>query len=177
MSYDDDYEEEDEAVVTEPPKIEPRPTDIQVAFTVSADSVEKAILSWVPSLVQKHYTKSVEDTVTSAVHDLVAEIARDEIAAAVKSVLAEGWKRTNEYGEARGVASLKDRISELLNGRDRYGDSAKWVEKVVKEETQAALKGELAKEIEAARVKLRAEVDQVTRAKLNEALRSALGVS
>ena len=176
--YGDDYEEDDmpEPEPVTPPVVLPLPAEVTVPITVYATQMQDQIMRQVAAQVTKLFEAKVAESVESAVNDLVNQIAREHIEQAVRDVLAEGWTLTNEYGEGRGKASLKDRISTMLNNHDRYSGRGTFAATIVKEETEKALRGELKDEIEKAKAQLRAEVDGVTRAKLNEALRSALGV-
>lgn len=148
-----------------------------ITVSVYTGDLHERVMEGVGREVERQFSGAVGKAITAKVEKLIESIARDAIEKAVVVVLKEGWSRTDEYGGVKGVATLKDRIGEYLNHRERYGNNDRWIDKVVKEEASAALKGELGKELDAARVKLRAEVDNVTRVKLNEALRSALGVS
>lgn len=150
--------------------------DVKVEVVVQTEYIRDQVVSRISERVSERVDAEIETAVQAAVIGQVEKIGRSAIAKAVADVLAEGWPRTDSYGSVSGKATLKDRISELLNGRDRYNSSEKWLQELVKKTTEEYLKGEFKKDIDAAREKLRSEVDGVTRAKLNEALRTALGV-
>jgi ribulose bisphosphate carboxylase small subunit len=179
MSYDDMDEDYEEAVESQPetPAVPlPLPEQVEVKFAVYTRQMQDAILSNVAVQVEKLFHAKVEDSIESAVAALVEQISREHIETAVRASIAEGWTITNEYGEARGKATLKDRISKILEHRDQYSSRGKWAENIVREETEKALKGELKAELDAARAQFRAEVDRVLQAKLAEALRLSLGL-
>jgi hypothetical protein len=178
MSYDDDYDDdggdvaESAPVATDPVNV----PDVAVAFTVSAKQMEQAIKGQVANQVASAFKAFIDKRVSDTVSELVREIGRDQVDAQVRAILAEGWQKTDDYGQARGGrVSLRERVQEMFHKADRY-ESRSMFERVIKEELDKALKGELGKELEAARAKIRSEVDQITRAKLNESLKAALGL-
>lgn len=179
MSYDD-YDEGEadlaEPVAVAPPVVLPLPEKVDVSFSVYTAQMQDQILRQVAAQVSKLFEAKVAESVETAVSELVETISREQIAEAIRGVLVAGWPTTDEYGGAKGHASLKDRIGKMLNHHDRYSGRGTWADNIVKEETEKALRGDLQKEIDAAKAKLRAEIDNVTRAKLNDALRKALGV-
>lgn len=149
---------------------------VTVSVPIYVEDLRDRVISSLTAAYSERMDEQVTEAVSTYVKSVVDRIAEKEIMAAVKSALSAGWNKTDNYGAVTGQVTLKDRISQMLNASDGYGSHRRWLDELVKKETEAALKGELAKEIESARAKLRAEVDSVTRAKLNEALRNALGV-
>lgn len=175
-----DIEEGDEMTYepdATPVSDEPLPVpDVAVSFTVPAKTIEREVLGHIGRQIGQAFESFVKTQVAQTVGQMVREIGREHIDAEIRAILAEGWQRTDDYGQARGGrVSLRDRVQEMFHKTDRY-ESRSMFEKVIKEELDKALKGELGKELDAARAKIRAEVDQITRAKLNEALKSALGL-
>lgn len=176
MSYDDDEQELPDAVELTPPVALPLPEKAELSITVYAAQMQAEIVRQIAAQVKALFAATVKETVTSTVATLVEEISREQIAEAIRGVLADGWAITDEYGGAKGRASLKDRLSKMLNQHDRYSGHGAWAERIMREETDKALRGDIQKEIEASKAKLIAEVDAVIKAKLGDVLRKTLGV-
>lgn len=179
MSWDDDYEEGDtgdDPVAVEPPVAIQLPEKAEVTVTVYAAQMQTEILRQVAAQVTALFKAEVSKAVTATVAKLVEDISREQIADAIRAILAEGWNITDEYGGPKGKASLKDRLSKMLNQQDRYSSHGAWAERIMREETEKALRGDIQKEIDAAKAKLTNEVDAVIKAKLSEVMRKALGV-
>lgn len=115
----------------------------------------------------------VREIAEERVKDKLDEIAESALAPLVAEVIATGWPRTNSYGEPVGNRiGVRERIGELLGVGRRDGRSGDWLDQRLHE----ALNGEFKKEIEAARAKFRAALDEALTAKLRDTLREALGL-
>lgn len=150
--------------------------DIPVTFNLSHVVVTDYIEQAIQNCVDKAIEHAVTDAVGEAVEKLVEKIGRERVGKEIDRVLAEGWVITNEYGEARGSATLKDRISQMLNATDRYSSNGTWLNQRVKEQVNEALHKDLKADIEGARNKFKAEVDAVLTATIREALAKNLGL-
>ncbi len=156
--------------------VAPKRRVIPFAAEIDYEDVVERIVTQATYRLEEHLKTALNDAVERKVQAIVSGVAAKEIQAAVKKCLTEGWNRTDDYGAVKGTVTLKDRISELLNARDRYNSSQRWLDELVTKTAKDYLGDQFKKDIDAAREKLRAEIDGVTRAKLNEALRSALGL-
>lgn len=102
---------------------------------------------------------------------------KDRINAAVDEALAEGWQKTDSYGCAVGPKiDLKGRISEALTKPDGGYGRPTLVDMKIKESVTKALDQSFAAEIEAAKKRVRAEIEGVLSGKVTEALKGALGI-
>lgn len=132
--------------------------------------------------------KTIEDRVRQAVMKMVRDAVEAEVTKvteasvkeAVDACLAEGWQKTNNYGEPSGPRmDLKARIGELLVKMQDNGYSSSrtnLVESIIKAQAEAAFKTEFAPVIADAKVKFKALLDGTISATLAETLKSALGL-
>lgn len=114
-----------------------------------------------------------------AVDEAVKEVTGEHVRAAVAAILEEGWQKTNSYGEPTGPKmDLKARIGALLvEVQDTYSSNRRpWIENIVREQVDKTFAAVFAKEIEGAKAKFRAALDGTISAKLQESLKSALGL-
>ena len=132
--------------------------------------------------------KTIEDrvrqvvlkTVREAVESTVATVTEAAVKDAVAACLAEGWQKTNNYGEPSGPKmDLKARIGELLvklqdNGYNSNRQNL--VEALIRSAVEGALKTEFAPAIAEAKVKFKALLDGSISATLAETLKGALGL-
>src|SRR3990167_1377571 len=150
--------------------------DIPVSFNLSHVVAEDFIRTAIDREVEKAIEAAVADAVGEAVTALVDRIGQERIGREIERVMAEGWSRTNGYGERTGTATIKDRISELLNAQDRYSSNGRYIDETVKRMVQETLTKTLKADIDAARNKFKAEVDAVLTATIREALAKNLGL-
>lgn len=119
----------------------------------------------------------ISEVATSYTRNAIDEKIKVRISEAVDAVLAEGWQRTDEYGTARGPkVGLKERISELMLKAGSSYDRDNAIDKQIKASVSSVLTNEFQKEIDAAKAKVRAELDSVLSGKVTEALKSAMGL-
>lgn len=142
---------------------------------------EGNVVQAVTAALEAHFEDKVRELASkkleAAIDKVCREMSRDAVAVAIKKALDEGWTRTNEYGEGRGPKiTLKDRISEILTERDKYSSNRTWLETVVKEKIDEALKGDLGKDVAAAREKFRKMLDETVMASWLKTMKEALGV-
>lgn len=150
---------------------------IAVSFNLSDVVVADYVQSAIERQVEAAIEHQVADAVREAVTGIVDGIGRERISKAVDQVLAEGWQKTNDYGERVGASiTLKDRIGEILRAHDRYSGRGSYIDERVKERVDNALNKDLKADIEAARNKFKTEVDAVLTATIREALAKNLGL-
>ena len=150
--------------------------DIPITFNLSHVVTEDYIRMAIQGAVEKAIESAVSDAVGQAVDAQVERIGRERVGKEIERVMAEGWAITNEYGEARGTATIKDRISKILNAPDRYSGHGTYIDETVKRQVQETLNKTLKADIDAARNKFKAEVDAVLTATIREALAKNLGL-
>lgn len=130
----------------------------------------------------KQIDRVIRETVVAQVRkrldESIATITKEHVAAAIESIMAEGWRKTNNYGEPTGPKmTLRDRISEQLTSvRDSYNNRKPWIDELIEKHVSSAFAAEFAKQIEEARTKFRSMLDGTIAAKLQESLKSALGL-
>lgn len=125
--------------------------------------------------------KKIAGLAETLVREQFDAVIHERIAKTVDDVLAAGWVRTDEYGNAIGSdrLDLKARISKLISDkqRDGYGGPQYTLsEKLIKEAVEKTLTRELNHEITAARNSLKAQLDAIVSGKFAETLKAAMGV-
>ena len=125
--------------------------------------------------------EKISDIAEKAVRERFEEVARERITAAVDAVLAEGWQRTDEFGNKIGEhVDLKGRISQIITEKrnDGYNRPALTLaERLVKESVEKMFADKFGKEIEAAQKDMRKQLDAVVAGKFTETIKRALGVA
>lgn len=132
----------------------------------------------------KQIDRVIRETVIAKVRksldEAIGSVTGEYIRAAVADVMAEGWSKTDNYGCQVGPKlTLKDRISETLTKLqgDSYSSNRKnLIDAVIENAVSNAFKTDFAKTIEDAKVKFKAALDGTIAAKLQEALKSSLGL-
>jgi len=138
-----------------------------------AEQVAGKLYEELERLVRRRFDEQVD----KQIDDLVAVVGADRIEAAVEKALAEGWPRTNTYGENVGERiGLKERIAEILFKPTGY-DRKTYVDEVCAKTVEAVMRGELGKEIEAARDSLRKALNDAVKEKLATAVKGAFGIA
>ena len=133
--------------------------------------------SAVERLVSQKIDAAIEASVSEAVGEAVERIGQKRIAAEIEKVLADGWQMVNEYGESKGTRkTLKDRIGEILNHTDRYGNGKRWLDGLVKERVNESLNSNFKGDIDAAREKFKTEVDSVLTGVIKKAISEHFGI-
>jgi hypothetical protein len=131
-------------------------------------------------LLEKRLMKAIDEKAEAMVRDAFDETIQARVTAAVDDVLAAGWAVTDGYGNRRGDnVDLKGRISELLTKQESsgYNEPKRTVaEQIAKKIINDAFHATFQPELERARLALRAQVDGIVSARLNETLKSALGL-
>lgn len=149
-------------------------------ITVQLDEyrLEELAESAVERLVSQKIDAAIESSVAEAVGEAVEKIGQKRIAAEIDKVLIAGWQMVNEYGESKNGArkTLKDRIGEILNHTDRYGNGKRWLDGLVKERVDESLKSNFKTDIDAAREKFKSEVDGVLTGVIKKAVAEHFGI-
>jgi hypothetical protein len=128
--------------------------------------------------------KLIEEKISALAEDHVREhfdeTIKERISAQVDVVLAEGWRKTDGYGNANGQAvDLKGRINEIITEKKSTGynrESFTLAEKLVQEKVREVFNDAFNKEIEAARKSLRDQLEVTVSAKFVETLKGAMGI-
>ncbi len=129
----------------------------------------------------KQIDRVIRETVIAQIRkrldETILAITKEHITTAIESILAEGWQKTDDYGQARGPKlTLKDRIAEqIASVRDQYNRKT-WLDELVQKRLEETFTKEFAKPIEEAKAKFRSMLDGTIAAKLQEALKSSLGL-
>ncbi len=121
----------------------------------------------------------VAERTRRAVDAAVEKVTEERIAEAVDKVLAEGWRKTNNWGEPTGPATnLRGRINEILhqNIERDYRHKGARIDVIIGEAIEAALGKEFKPLLEAAAAKFKAALEGTIAAKLQETLKAALGL-
>lgn len=121
--------------------------------------------------------QTVISTVRKRLDEAITAVTNEHITTAVKSIMEEGWQKTNSYGEPTGPkVTLKDRVSELLTSvRDSYSRKS-WIDELVEKHVAAVYERDFKVAIEETRAKFRALLDGKIAASVQDALKSALGL-
>lgn len=141
------------------------------------DQVVKAIAGMVEEQVHERVNEAVRGAIKGALEDAIGELVLEQLRPAVAALIAEGWQKTNDYGDPVGPrVGLKERVNEQLQKCDSYGSREPWVNKYVREAIEAELRGDLGKELTKAKEAIRGTVTGIVQQKLNETLAEALGL-
>ena len=145
---------------------------------------EERVVRQVATMLYEQLHETLEGTAEAAVQSAIragvdgalSRIVEEKLRPAVEAALAEGWQRTDKWGDlAGGRADLKTRIGELLEMRDDY-HRVRRIDAIAKETIEEALKKDFGETIDKAKAAFKAQVDGVIQAKLREALSTALGI-
>lgn len=168
MSYDDEPEWKEPVTEQIPLKIE------VTGWTL--DGLLEVVARRTQELAQKKIDYAIDKIVTRAVQDAVdSEIAK-RVAPVVDKILADGWAVTDDYGRSKGVKSVKDYVLDKLAARDPYNGSNTMIEKRMGEMLSQLIDRALQQDIEAARKKLREQLDGVVASKVAETIKNAIGL-
>lgn len=135
------------------------------------------------SMLAEQMRAALRERIDALASEVIREFFDTTVKARIEScvdeVLAEGWQVTDHYGSACGPrVDLKGRISDMLlkaNGTvDRR--TTTMVQQIAHETIQRVVTNEFAKEIDAARVELRKQLDAVVAGKFSETLKKAMGL-
>ena len=118
----------------------------------------------------------LDDAVTKRIEELADDVILDRLRAELERALAEGWKRTNTYGEPIGEPiSLKERVSRMLENKDPYR-SSRWADDVMTKMVDEVYRKELAKPIAEAKEKVKKMLEDKALEGFGNLLRKAAGV-
>lgn len=130
--------------------------------------------------LRKSINAKISDLAENAVRECFDSAIKERIAATVDEVLEAGWVKTDGYGNPKGERTdLKGRINEVITEKKshRYGQPEHTLaDRLVVAKVEELFHGELGKEVEAARLKLRQQLDTVIAGKFAETLKSAMGI-
>lgn len=114
--------------------------------------------------------------VAAEVQRIVSGELEARVRGEVEDVLRNGWKKTDDWGRELKSVTIRDMAIDYVNGKDGSYDRDMRLSKIMKETLEQAIRGELGKEIAAAKEAFKQMLDESLRAKLAEALRVALGL-
>jgi uncharacterized protein (DUF2267 family) len=118
-------------------------------------------------------TEAVETVVREAIESKMDALMDEQLRPEVARILAEGWSKTNSYGEPVGQRlTLRDRIATYLNG-DGY---RKPLDEIFRSELERQLKTEAGKAFTEALNGLRGRVDSEFGARIQAAIKTAFGM-
>lgn len=129
--------------------------------------------------IAESFEEAMNAAISSIIASRVASVADEAIRDGVQKVLAEGWARTNEYGEfIRGgeKETLKSRIGQLL-ARQCSAEhpsnlpSEPYVARIVREEVRRALETDFRKDSEMLRGHFREQLTAGLAKKIAEMLK------
>lgn len=151
--------------------------DVVVTFTIGRWTLNEAVELAIQNAIDAHVQDALGKAVKDAVYDLVSKAGEKRVREEIDRAIAEGWPKTNDYGERVGPAlTIKERIGQMLTSRDQYSGRGTWVEESMKRKVEEALNKDLKADIEAARNKFKTEVDAVLTATIRDALAKNLGL-
>lgn len=128
--------------------------------------------------LRKFLERKIEELAATVVRQGFDDAIRARINAAVDVVLAEGWRKTNQYGEPTGTAlDLKARVSELLTQHaDSYNREPSLVTKRIDAVTGGFLDKEFRPIIDQAKATLKAKLDATVMETVAVTIKTALGL-
>lgn len=148
-----------------------------ITVTLDAYALEEMVERVVNQLVRVKTDAVIEAAVGEAVGALVQSVGQKRIAAEIEKTLSDGWQTVNSYGESNGgKRTLKDRIGDILNHSDRYGNSKRWLDMLVQTKVEEVLKTDFKADIEVAKAKFKSEVDSVLTNVIKKAVAEHFGV-
>lgn len=131
-------------------------------------------------MLGKHIEQKVEKLAEKAVREHFDATIKARIEATVDEVLATGWVKTDNYGNANGArVDLKGRISEIITKKESAGyNRESWTlsEKLVRDKVEEILRGDLNKVSQEAQASLRKQLDTAVTTKVAETIKQALGL-
>jgi hypothetical protein len=129
--------------------------------------------------MERYLDDKIDTLATKLVNEAFDAAIRTRIGEAVEETIREGWIKTDEYGAPRGKrVTLKDRVGEILNERDRYhSPSDTHLDARVKKAVDEVMTGAFKKEVDGAVAKLRAQLDAAVTGKFTDAIKKAMGLS
>lgn len=129
--------------------------------------------------LRSYFEAKVSELAAAAVRQTFDDVIRDRIASAVDAVLTEGWRQTNQYGEATGLKlDLKARVSEVLTQSrgDHYNRTPSVLDAQVKGAVDEFLGKELQPVIDAAKAELKRQLDAKVMKVVADTVASAVGL-
>jgi hypothetical protein len=150
---------------------------MEITVQISEFEIIREVAGNVKEQVSERIDEAVRGAIKAALEEQIEALVVENLRPVVAEIIAEGWPRTDGYGIAVGVrVGLKERINEQLQKHDTYGSREPWVTKYVREAIETELRGDLGKELKAAKEMIRGTVTGVVQQKLNETLADALGL-
>lgn len=155
--------------------------DLQITITGwDRDRLHALLVERLETEIETLFNAKLAEVVEERVLAMVDKVAEGTVRPLVDEAIAEGWQKTNEYGEPRGPKqTLKERIAAMLteNVSRGYGSDAQTrAEKIASGIVEDVFRKEFANEIEAAKKKARGLFESKVQERLGEAIKQAFGV-
>lgn len=146
------------------------------------NAVADKIASDTAARLSEEHQKRIRTTIDRCVDEAVQRICQRELDAEVCKVIAGGWREHSTWGEPTGKKfTLADRVTDFLKkkvdeyGRDSYNGKER-VQHLMEKAVVDVLNKELSSVVEAFKTQARSMLDETFKAKLNDALKGALGL-
>jgi hypothetical protein len=178
MSYDDTEDANyEETPIESAAHAAERGVTLQITG-YDVERIEALVVAKLADGYQKGLDKRGAVNVESVLTKALDAFIRDKMLVEAEKVLAEGWRKTDEYGSPKGEKlMLRDRISAAINIQDRYNNNRSWLDSLVREQVEKLLGAEFKREMEEAKASFRKQVDELLTGKIAEGLRGAFGLS
>lgn len=122
---------------------------------------------------EKIVAEKLDKQVSSGVASAVEKYTEDRAREVVEKTLADGIKRTNDYGQVQRTQTWQEFITEQLV-RDRYQSDK--IERLAKETIERLFKNELNGLLKDISTRVKAQVDDLIGEKIKGAIRDAAGI-
>jgi hypothetical protein len=93
----------------------------------------------------------VEKAIKAAIEDRMKALADEALRPIVEGLVANGWPKTNSYGERNGTVTLQQRVTDVLFPSNNYDSPS---QKIMREVLEKELKGELGAVLAKVKLKL-----------------------
>jgi hypothetical protein len=154
-------------------------SDKEITLTVhgyDAAQVQERVAQLLVEQVDAHAREAIRERVDRLIEERLGDVTTERMRGVLEEIIADGWQRTNNYGEAVGPKlGFRERATKELfepTGCNR----ARPIDDLFRETLNAALNKELGEVIKQATAQFRALVDETLQGKLRDALKSALGL-
>lgn len=140
------------------------------------DHFLEALTQEVADKMHDRIEKAINDGIRPALEKTLSDLTMDALRPAVAAAIEEGWQPTDGYGRPDGPRlTLKDRISMILETKNRYNDRSS-LDEIANTVIKDAYKKDLNGEIERLREGFRKQVDEALQVKFKNAIAEAVGI-
>jgi hypothetical protein len=124
-------------------QIELRDSDIERIQEVCCETAAHIAIATIDAKIEK--------SIKAAIEDRMKALADEALRPIVEGLVANGWPRTNSYGERNGTITLQQRVTEVLFPNSNYDSPS---QKIMREVLDKELKGELGALLTTVKLKL-----------------------